>query len=750
MHTHTPQKFYSEAIERRTQHWQLLQSLQSERFLDGIGQEGRDALNASLWSISPSLSRTGSIDNLALKRKSSPTMRPLRRNPLVRTKSEEQSQIFMARNNSMEHIRINSAACVGDRLRAAGSLDMLLEHPNVPTQLRGSHSQSQLTTSVLFKHDSEEALSTSLQQISSSSPLSQDSGTESGGTISADTLDLSDEEVPNLSSGGNKEAIQQNSLSADCTVTSTLVESEKLKPILRHEPLDTLKSILRREQLGLPCKPLNRVKSDDSGIAIKQGSSYEFQNSNSPSPCGRVSVPGTLHPRPKMKVHFRSQSDTSTINLDILTPTSEETAIIVLTDPTDEATPSTTPPLNKQSIEFDSSTNRVQSPRSPKGHSHSSTGSNTTNIDTKPLQVESHVTIPSPKLSRLPAPPVSKKPLCRSKKIEKTPPQSPAKTSVPVPRRKSVVVGGQPKPLPTNKKPITEVQGASSPPKKKPSQLRRPSVVTKQLCYSNVSVKEVKQKFEPVTSVAKLPTKEERVAKNQSLSASKSAVTVRKTSQQQLSAIATHHRSKSINDISNFKRQGAVRTRPSPPGQRAKKTIAPKQSSLARSSTINPPKSKPPIGKSRKRASLDDPRTEPTIRSPSIDRDVLSELAALSLPRRVSKLPHRVSKVESPDSKGIRIEVDGSERGIDIPLNVNSNNNNKTSTSENNNEPKRKESTYHILNAVTVGWADRKCSALPYRQKRSPMEWNQFGTTWKRPQHSSLYTSEQCPKQLHS
>ncbi len=731
-HTHS-QRFYSEALERRAQHWQLIQSLQSERFLDGIGQEGRDALSASLWSISSNLidhnkRQTGSIDNLSMK--CSPTIQPLRKKPLCHTKSEDQSQKFLPQKNSMGLVRINSAACPRDRLRAAGSLDLLLQHPSALSKLRGCQSQSQLITSVPSKSGSDSALSMSFNHIPSS-PLSQDSGTESGDTISADTLELSDEELVNLSSEGKKEKQPQKSLSADDAVTR---ESEKLKSILRNRDevqFDTLKSILHRhsEQLDIPCKPLNRVQSDDSGIAFKQTPSSEYQNSCSPSPCGRISVPDSLSPRPKMKVHFRSQSDTSTITLDIMTPTSEEMGDIGSSNQNDET------PLTEQSfapnvgnfstdkvsdinkVDFD----KVQSQSSSKDHSQTSP-----NSKTKLSEVKLNVT--SPNQSRLPPPPVSKKPLCRLKTIVKTPPESPVKTNVSVPSKKAGEPSGKIKTPPTCKNSTAaEAKSVSGPSKRKSSQLRRPSVVTVKKDFKNVSVKETKLKFESPTSAVKPPKKDER---RQTLSPSKSTTSVKKTSSH---SIQSHQRSKfsiSPNDNSNFQRQGAVRTKASSP--KIKKSSIPKQNNLARSSTVSEPKRKTSIAKLGKPASLDE--TGESLSS----QDVLYKLAATT--SQVSKLPRIVSKPEPKDPK-LRIEVvGGSERGIDIPLNFNSNNSNKSIKLEINNEHERKPSTYHILEAVTIDYTvNRTCSTLPHKRKRSPIEWSQFGTSWKSPHTLHTY-----------
>lgn len=72
------QQFYTEAVERKAQNWKLIQSLRSERILNGIEQH-LDSLNMaaglsqSLWSInsnqshhSRSLSLTASNESLLL------------------------------------------------------------------------------------------------------------------------------------------------------------------------------------------------------------------------------------------------------------------------------------------------------------------------------------------------------------------------------------------------------------------------------------------------------------------------------------------------------------------------------------------------------------------------------------------------------------------------------------------------------------------------------------------------------------
>ncbi len=778
--SHT-QCFYSEAVERRTQHWKLLQSLQGERILNGIGIEGMDALSASLWSISPSLkdlsrrSFTGSIDSLSLKRQSSPTFIPMLKNTLARTKSEEKTRRLMARNCGLELVRIGS----GTSPLRTGSLDLLVEQPETPVKLRACQSQLQLLNSVPFKQGSEEYLSPSPQQIPTS-PLSQDSGTESGGTISADVLDLPDEDVVNLSSEDIKSSVPLKSLSANCSVVSMPlsancsvvsmplksisancsvvsrgVQSEHLKPILRHRNseedarLDELKSILRGAntlQLDVPGKPINRVKSDDSGIAIKQGLP-ESQSSSSPSPYGRSSMPD---PRPKMKVHFRSISDTSLLNFDITSPNSEEKTVIF----NDELTSPIIDDELSRPVLSGTSTSECTHPCSPKEYPQVFPNSNTQdkNLDsnnsiqpTAPTQVnESHSTTPS---SKVPPPPVTKKPL-RPTAVEETPPQTkaPGKKASPVVAPPSKSVGGRKlKPPSIRKNSVAETGGTCSPQKKKPSQLRKPSITAIDL--RNVSVKEVKKKFESPSQDKSPKSASKRVLKVPESQSKpiEPTIVIRKTSNppKPLPRVpVAHQRSRSmaspINEFSNFRRVGAVRAaRASPPRTRAEKTLqVQRQSNLARSSSIIDTKEKLSIAKIGKPASFDASEIErkSSQASPTRDRDILTKLAALTPPRN-RRLPPKALGVESPDTR-IRIEVvGGSERGIDIPLNFNSNNNNVSTAMETGSERKRKDSIYDIQDAITVSsCSEGRSATLPHKNKRYPIEWNQFGFSWKNDQ----------------
>ena len=659
-----------------------------------------DALSASLWSISPSLkdlsrrSFTGSIDSLSLKRQSSPTFIPMLKNTLARTKSEEKTRRLMARNCGLELVRIGS----GTSPLRTGSLDLLVEQPETPVKLRACQSQLQLLNSVPFKQGSEEYLSPSPQQIPTS-PLSQDSGTESGGTISADVLDLHDEDVVNL------------------------------KPIQEDARLDEQKSILRRA--NTLSKPINRVKSDDSGIAIKQGLP-KSQSSSSPSPYGRSSMPDQ---RPKMKVHFRSISDTSLLNFDVTSPNSEEKTDDELTSPIidDELS---------RPVLSGTSTSECTHPCSPNEYPQVFPNSNTQdkNFDsnnsiqpTAPTQVnESHSTAPS---SRLPPPPVTKKPLQRLEAVEKTPPQTkaPGKKASPVVAPRSKFVGGRKlKPPSIRKNSVAETRGTCSLQKKKPSQLKD---------LRNVSVMEVKKKFESPSQDKSPKSASKRVLKVPESQSKpiEPTIAIRKTSNppKPLPRVPVAHQSMAspINEFSNFHRVGAVRARASPPRTRAKLQVQ-RQSNLARSSSIIDTKEKLSIAKIGKPASFDASEIErkSSQASPTRDRDMLTKLAALTPPRN-RRLPPKALGVESPDTR-IRIEVvGGSERGIDIPLNFNSNNNNMSTAMETGSERKRKDSIYDIQDAITVSsCSEGRSATMPHKNKRYPIEWNQFGFSWKNEQ----------------
>ena len=302
-------------MERRAQNWKLLQSLQGERILNGI--EGIESLSASLsqslWSISSlngavrgrNRSLTTSTDSLLRKRESSPCIDVRPKHPqLTRSMSgdsnENKGATFPRLHKAAPTFLTKQSHLVDTHLKLGRtvSLGQLEECP----EKKADTSTGPLSNLLLYKRHSAFTFGERSQDLDllslrniQTSPLSDDSGTESGNTSvdelshsashSLDSSDKSDE-----CSGAVVAAQYKTEPPSSTQEELDSVERRTSEKSIDSTPPMPLKSILRgsrntsREEsvssnsqlYGSQFKAaINRVSSDDSGIAMKPVSDLE-------------------------------------------------------------------------------------------------------------------------------------------------------------------------------------------------------------------------------------------------------------------------------------------------------------------------------------------------------------------------------------------------------------------------------------------------------------------------------------------
>ena len=148
-HSFSIQQFYTEAVERKAQNWKLIQSLRSERILNGIEQHLDSLsmatnLSQSLWSInsnqshqSRSVSLTTSIESIP-GRHSPPILSE--HNPVGRTLSAGTKVKLHSHPNIHPNGKIDFSASLPSWLERTSSLNTLFEKPE--SGLQGSLSNS--------------------------------------------------------------------------------------------------------------------------------------------------------------------------------------------------------------------------------------------------------------------------------------------------------------------------------------------------------------------------------------------------------------------------------------------------------------------------------------------------------------------------------------------------------------------------------------------------------------------------------
>lgn len=349
-------------MEQRAQCWKLLQSLQGERILNGT-ESSSVSLSQSLWSISlmNGLARgrrslTNSNDSLLRKRESSPS----HFGRLTRTMSVDPDVSkggTFPRHLKRVHNDISRLFDGNLTIARTSSLGRLLEGPKKtsPTTPHLLHTNKRHSTTTIGESSQELDL-VSLRNIHAS-PVSDDSGTESGNT-SVD--ELSHPASHSIDVTGNVEEssgviahVSQNdtkpSLSGKDLEELELSQEKATKmstSSIESTPPMPLKSILRvsnqssREENRSSTSPvggfqleapMNRVSSDDSGIAMKPLSSTgtdleqsntlikvcsktNFHLSNSmPTPVGGDSYYNnsvTQRPKKHVRLLIRSNSET--------------------------------------------------------------------------------------------------------------------------------------------------------------------------------------------------------------------------------------------------------------------------------------------------------------------------------------------------------------------------------------------------------------------------------------------------------
>ena len=148
------QQFYTEAVERKAQNWKLIQSLRSERILNGIEQH-LDSLNMaaglsqSLWSInsnqshhSRSLSLTASNESLLLPERCSPSIssEQIYHKPVGQTLSGGMKMKLHSHPNIQSNGNIDFSTSLPSWLERTSSLDTLFEKPESGLQSSLSNS----------------------------------------------------------------------------------------------------------------------------------------------------------------------------------------------------------------------------------------------------------------------------------------------------------------------------------------------------------------------------------------------------------------------------------------------------------------------------------------------------------------------------------------------------------------------------------------------------------------------------------